>query len=148
MCPMAWSWTLTYWYPSTPNPISSLSWNASLSMSFTNSRMLLLTMSAANLKWHINLYYNPVSLLVSSFDNLTQPPPPLLPFHLLWHLLTLWSVYIYSWWKPQCSWKLFIFSPGYLRYCDVYRCESGRCCTLPFFLTFLIILPFQVFLLY
>jgi hypothetical protein len=30
----------------------------------------------------------------------------------------------------------FIFSPGYLRYCDVYRCESVRCHTLPFFLTF------------
>ena len=40
------------------------------------------------------------------------------------------------------------FSPDYLHYCDVYRCESGRCCTLPFFLTFSIILPSQVFPLY
>ena len=39
----------------------------------------------------------------------------------------------------------FIFSPGPLRYCDVYRRESGRCLTLPFFLTFFIISPFQVF---
>ena len=29
-----------------------------------------------------------------------------------------------------------------LHYCDVYRSESGRCHTLPFFLTFFIILPF------
>ena len=29
-----------------------------------------------------------------------------------------------------------IFSPGSLCYSDVYRCESGRCCTLPFVLTF------------
>ena len=32
----------------------------------------------------------------------------------------------------------FFFSPGYLHYCDVYRRESGRCYTLPFFLTFFI----------
>ena len=30
----------------------------------------------------------------------------------------------------------FIFSPGSLHYADVYRRESGRCRTLPFFLTF------------
>jgi hypothetical protein len=42
----------------------------------------------------------------------------------------------------------FIFSPGSLCFGDVYRCESGRCRTLPFFLTFFIVLPFQVFLLY
>ena len=42
----------------------------------------------------------------------------------------------------------FIFSPGPLRYCDVYRRESGRCLTLPFFLTVFYPLPFQVFLLY
>ena len=30
----------------------------------------------------------------------------------------------------------FIFPLGSLRYADVYRHESGRCCTLPFFLTF------------
>ena len=42
----------------------------------------------------------------------------------------------------------FIFSPGSLCSSDVYRCESGRCCTLPFFLTFFIISSFQVFLLY
>jgi len=32
----------------------------------------------------------------------------------------------------------FIFSPGSLRSSNVYRYESGRCHTLPFFLTFLI----------
>jgi hypothetical protein len=42
----------------------------------------------------------------------------------------------------------FIFSPGSLRSSDVYRCESGRCCTLLFFLMFFIISAFQVFLLY
>ena len=31
----------------------------------------------------------------------------------------------------------FIFSPGYLHYCDAYRQGSGRCCSLSFFLTFL-----------
>ena len=30
----------------------------------------------------------------------------------------------------------FIFPPGSLRYGDVYRCESVKCHTLPFFLTF------------
>jgi hypothetical protein len=33
-----------------------------------------------------------------------------------------------------------IFSPGYLRYWDVNRHESGRCHSLPFFLTFFIIM--------
>ena len=42
----------------------------------------------------------------------------------------------------------FIFSLGSLPYSDVYRRESGKCHTLPFFLTFFTILPFQVFLLY
>ena len=42
----------------------------------------------------------------------------------------------------------FIFSLDFLRYADVYRRESGKCRTLPFFLTFFIISPFQVFLLY
>ena len=42
----------------------------------------------------------------------------------------------------------FIFSPGYLCCSDIYGCESGRCHTLPFFLTFSIISSFQVFLLY
>ena len=33
----------------------------------------------------------------------------------------------------------FIFSLGYLHYYDTYKCESGRCCSLPFFLKFSII---------
>ena len=39
---------------------------------------------------------------------------------------------------PQCWLRAlcFIFSPGSLHYRDVYRRESGRCCTLSFFLTF------------
>ena len=36
-----------------------------------------------------------------------------------------------------------IFSPGSLRYSDVYRRESGRRHTLPFFITIFIISPFQ-----
>jgi len=48
-------------------------------------------------------------------------------------------VYICSWWKPQFWLKAlyFIFSQGSLYSSDVYRCESGKCCTLPFFLTFI-----------
>ena len=42
----------------------------------------------------------------------------------------------------------FIFSPGSLCYSNVYRHESGRYCTLPFFITFFIISSLQVFLLY
>ena len=37
------------------------------------------TMSAANLNGHINLYFNPDSLLLSTSCNLTRSPPPLLP---------------------------------------------------------------------
>ena len=33
----------------------------------------------------------------------------------------------------------FIFSLGFLHQCDVYRCESGRCCTFSFFLKFFFI---------
>ena len=42
----------------------------------------------------------------------------------------------------------FVFSLGSLLYSDVYRCESGRYRTLPLFLSFFIISPFQVFPLY
>ena len=42
----------------------------------------------------------------------------------------------------------FIFSLDSLHYNDVYKHESDRCSTLPFFLTFFIISPFQIFLLY
>ena len=70
------SWTLTYRYPSTPNPISSLSRNAGPSISYTNFLMPLLTMSAANLKWHINWYFILYSLLVLTL----LIPSCLLPF--------------------------------------------------------------------
>ena len=39
----------------------------------------------------------------------------------------------------------FIFSPNSLHYGDVYKCESGRCLTLPLFSTFVFISPSQVF---
>jgi len=51
------------------------------------------------------------------------------------------------------SFLYFIFSLGYLCYCYVYRCESGRCCTFSFFLKFFdhftflgfpFILPFKI----
>ena len=45
----------------------------------------------------------------------------------------------------KCS-LYFILLPGSLCSSDVYRCKSGRCCTLTFFLTFFIISPFQAFL--
>jgi hypothetical protein len=47
----------------------------------SNWQWLWLTKSTSNLKRHINLYFNPMSLLVSTFDNLTWPPLPLLPFY-------------------------------------------------------------------
>ena len=79
-------------------PISSLSRNAGLSVSFRNSWMPHTTMSAANLKWHINLYFNPVCLQVSTSGNLTQSLPLLLPFSSLAPEIVspshLWSSYI------------------------------------------------------
>ena len=39
----------------------------------------------------------------------------------------------------------FIFSSGYLRYCEVYIHESGRCRTLPLFLTFFYYFTFPGF---
>jgi hypothetical protein len=38
-----------------------------------------LTMSATNMKQHINSFLNPTNLPVSTFDSLTWHPPPLLP---------------------------------------------------------------------
>ena len=88
---------------------------------------------------HINLYFNPDSLPVSTFDNLTWPPPPLLPFSpLAAPANTLISIHIQLMKATllEESSLYFIFSPGSLCYSDVYRRESGRCHTLPFFLTF------------
>ena len=49
---------------------------------------------------------NADSLPVSTSSNLTRSPVPLLPFFsLAEQLLTFWSVYVYSWWKPPCSLK-------------------------------------------
>ena len=100
--PLARSWTLTYRYPSTPNPTSALSRNAGPSVSSTNSLMPPPTTSASNMKRHINWFYNyrkrfqgpcphcqpmtdlfwfynPDNSQVSKFDSLTRSPPLLLP---------------------------------------------------------------------
>ena len=72
-------------------------------------------------------------------------------FLVLSTFLFLPAVYIYDWWKPKCWLKApdisSIFTSSFCS-SDVYRRKSGRCRPLPFFLTFFIILPFQVFLLY
>ena len=94
--------TLTYWCPSTPNPISFLSRNAGPSVSFTNSQMSALTMSATNLKWYINFYCNPISLPVSIFDNLARLIHPYFPFPILMATAHTLVSLLYSWWKPQC----------------------------------------------
>ena len=126
------------WPTSThPHPISSapfpgmLVWLCHLQ----TSRMLLPTMSAANLKQHINLYFNPNSVLVSTSDNLTRPPPPILPFYpLAAPANTLVSLHLQLM-KGIMLAESSIFLLGSLCSSDVYRCESGGCCTLPFFLS-------------
>ena len=67
---------------------------------------------------------------------------------MLAHLLTLVSLRLQLMKATVLaeSSSYFIFSPGYLPYYNVYRCESGRCCLFPFFLTLIILLTFQVFL--
>ena len=60
-----------------------------------------LTMSATNLKSHINLFLNPVSLLVSTFNNLSRPPPVLFQFSSLLVSANALVSLVYSWWKPQ-----------------------------------------------
>ena len=42
------------------------------------------------------------------------------------------------------GWKFYIVPFHQVLSRDVHRCESGRCCTLPFFLTFFIITPIFV----
>jgi len=100
--PLARSWALTYRYRSTPNPTSSLSTNAGLSVSFRNSQMpprpcLPLVWNGKSTRFEIlpfPWYQHPIA-----------PLSPLHPYFLFspsWHLLTLMSDYLYSWWKPQC----------------------------------------------
>jgi hypothetical protein len=57
-----------------------------------------LTMSAANLKWHKNLYFIPNSLSALNLVASLLPPhsTPYFPFLPQQHLLVLWSVYFYS----------------------------------------------------
>ena len=58
-----------------------------------NSRMRPPTMSAANMKRHINSSSNPAKSPVSTFDSLTRPPPLLLYSFPVAAPTTLWSVY-------------------------------------------------------
>ena len=72
----------------------------------SNSELIVyyasLTMSAANLKWNINLYYNPYSLLVSTSGNIA------------WHpALQLTKATVLA----ESS---FIFSQGFIHYAHVY----------------------------
>ena len=71
---MLWKHVNGHRFPSTPNSNSSLSRNTNPSMSFTNSQTPPPTMSTVNLKRHINLYFNPNSLPVSTSDNLSVSP--------------------------------------------------------------------------
>ena len=96
------------------------------------------TMSTVNLKQHINLYFNLDSLPVTTFDNLTWPPPLLLPFSPIAAPANTWVSLRLQLMKATVlaeSSLYFIFSLGSLCSSHVYRHESGRCCTLPFFLT-------------
>ena len=48
-------------------------------------------------------------------------------------------LHIITWWKQQCWLKppsFYVFTVIYWHYADIFRHESGRCCTLPFFLTY------------
>ena len=91
-------------------------------------------MSVANLKRHINLYFNPNSLPVSTSGNLTLPPPLLLTFSPPAN--TLVSLLLRLMKAKVLAESSFIFSLDSLCYANVYRCESGRCRTLPFFQTY------------
>ena len=92
------------------------------------------TMSATNLKQHINSYFNTNNFQILTSGNLFGYPPYPLPFS----LLVLWSAYFYSWWKPQCWLKtpvLYVLTFIFLCSRAVCRYESGRYFT---FLLFLI----------
>ena len=86
--------------------------------------------------------FNPESLLVSTFDNLTRLPPSLLPFYPLAApantLVSLRLQLMKATMLAESSLN-FIFSLGSLCYSDVYKHVSGSGRTLPFFLTFFII---------
>ena len=84
--------------------------------------------------------------------NITWPPPLLLPVSPLAAPATLWSVYIYSWWKSQCWLKaleIYPLSSWSVCFNEMYRHQSGRCHSISLISKyFFIILPFQIFLLY
>ena len=97
------------------------------------------TTSTANLKRHINLYISPDSLWVSTSYILTQLPPPSLSFSPLAapaNTLVSLRLQLMKFRVLVKTLLYFIFSLGSLRSSDIYRHESGRCCTLPFFLKF------------
>ena len=49
---------------------------------------------------------------------------------------TLKSVYLHSWWKPQCWQKAPVFIFIFPSYYDIYRHESGRCSIIIPFVTY------------
>ena len=59
------------------------------------------TMFTANMKWHINLFWNPTNSQVSTSVNLTWPPLPLLPVCPLAAPPNTLVTLLYSWWKAQ-----------------------------------------------
>ena len=79
--------------------------------------------------YHFNLYFNPDSILVSIFDNLTWFPPLLFPFSSLATaastLVSLRLQLMKAIMLAESS-LYFIFSPGSLYYSDIYSRESGR----------------------
>ena len=99
--PLAQFWTLAYQYSSTPNSINSLSRNDGPPASFTYCLMPLphhvcrqFEMSSnCNSIQTVFQYQHPVTSL--------GLPHPYFPFSTVADLLTLWSVYIHSWWRPQ-----------------------------------------------
>ena len=102
-----------------------------------------------NLKQYINLYFKPDSFPTSTSSNLSQPPPLLLPFFLLATpantLVSLCLQLMEAKLMAESFILYFIFSLRFLHYSDVYRCESGRCRTLPFLLTFFIVIITNIF---
>jgi hypothetical protein len=97
---------------------------------------LLDAMCTANLKWHIKLYFNPNNLQVSTSNNLTWLPPPLLPFFTLTaptNTLVSLCLQLMKATVLAKSSLYFIFLLGSLCSSNVYRHESSRCCTFPYF---------------
>ena len=83
--------------------ISVLIYTKSISYLFRNAVCLHHIMSNTNLKLHINSHFNPYNLLVLTPINLTLlSPTPFTSPHYSLTASASWSVFFYSWWKPQC----------------------------------------------